>query len=206
MFDLSLSRIVLTLPGILLGLTIHEYSHALSAYYMGDNTAKYYGRLSLNPLKHIDPVGFLMLLFAGFGWAKPVPINPDNFKNRKLGYFIVSVCGPLSNFIFAIVLAFILGFQITLGNNRIIEQIIFFAININIVLGVFNLFPIPPLDGSKMLLLVLPESMERNYYKIQRYSHVLLFILLYLGVISKVLFPIVRFILNYVLRILTLFF
>ncbi|QUH26582.1 site-2 protease family protein [Serpentinicella alkaliphila] len=206
MFNFSLARIVLTLPGILLGLTIHEYSHALSAYYMGDDTAKYYGRLSLNPIKHIDPIGFLMLLFAGFGWAKPVPVNPNNFKNRKLGYFLVSISGPLSNFILAILLTFILGLQITMQNNKTVEQIIFFGIYINLVLGVFNLFPIPPLDGSKLLLLILPDTMEHKYYSIQKYSYALLFLLLYFGVISKVLFPIVQFILNYVLQILIFFF
>ena len=206
MFNFNLARIVLTLPGILLGLTIHEYSHALSAYYMGDDTAKYYGRLSLNPIKHIDPIGFLMLLFAGFGWAKPVPVNPNNFKNRKLGYFLVSISGPFSNFILAILLTFILGLQITMQNNKTVEQIIFFGIYINLVLGVFNLFPIPPLDGSKLLLLILPDSMEHKYYSIQKYSYALLFLLLYFGVISKVLFPIVQFILNYVLQILIFFF
>lgn len=206
MFNFSLERIFLTLPGILLGLTVHEYSHALSAYYLGDDTAKSYGRLSLNPIKHIDPIGFLMLLFAGFGWAKPVPINPNKFKNRKLGYFIVSICGPLSNFILATILTVLLGFQIVLINNEILERIIFFAIYINLVLGIFNLFPIPPLDGSKMLLLILPDNMEMIYQKLERYSYIVLLLLLYFGVIGKVLFPLVQFALNYILRILVLFF
>lgn len=200
------SRIVLTLPGILLGLTVHEFSHALSALYMGDDTAKHYGRLTLNPLKHIDPIGFLMLLFAGFGWAKPVPVNPNNFKHRKLGCFLVSISGPLSNFLLVIVLAVVLGFQLTFMNNRLMNLIIIFAIQINIVLGLFNLFPIPPLDGSKMLLLILPDSMEGFIYKMEKYSYIILFILLYLGVIGNILFPMVEFIFENVLRILSLFF
>ncbi|MDR5658165.1 site-2 protease family protein [Serpentinicella sp. ANB-PHB4] len=202
---MNINRIIYILPGILLALTVHEYSHGLSAYYLGDHTAKKYGRLSLNPIKHIDPFGFFMLFIFGFGWAKPVPVNPNNFKRRKLGYFIVSISGPLSNFILAIVLTIILGVQTNFLVNPYLNQILLSAVYINVILGVFNLFPIPPLDGSKILMLLLPSKMENLFYKLERYSFIFLILLLYLGVIEKVLFPIVDFLVYSILNLTVLF-
>ncbi|SES70227.1 Zn-dependent protease (includes SpoIVFB) [Natronincola peptidivorans] len=193
MFNLDFNTIIYTLPGILIGLTVHEFSHAYSAYLLGDSTAKHQGRLTLNPISHIDIAGFLMLIFFRFGWAKPVPINPNNFSNRKMGYFLVSIAGPLSNVLLAILLTLFLGVTIKLQLSSFIYNIVYFAIFINLVLAIFNLFPIPPLDGSKILLALLPESFEYKYYQLQKYSYILLFALLYFGVIGKVLFPLVSF-------------
>ncbi|AOY77094.1 site-2 protease family protein [Clostridium formicaceticum] len=199
MFSLDIVTILLTLPGILLALTIHEFSHAYSAYLLGDDTAKYYGRLTLNPLAHIDLVGFLMLIFFRFGWAKPVPINPKNFSDRRKGYFLVSIAGPLSNIVLAILSTFFFALAIRLALSEFIHTMLYFSIFINLVLAVFNLFPIPPLDGSKILLSILPSSFEETYYRLQKYTYILLFLLVYFRVINRVLFPIVQYLLNLLL-------
>ncbi|QUH20723.1 site-2 protease family protein [Alkaliphilus sp. B6464] len=196
MFSFDLSRILLNLPIILIAITLHEFAHAYSAFLLGDPTAKHYGRLTLNPISHIDITGFLLLAFSGFGWAKPVPINPNNFKNRKLGYFIVSIAGPISNILLAIIFTILLGIQIRFIDSVIINNIISYGIIINIVLAIFNLFPIPPLDGSKLLLILLPSRFEEKYYHIQKYSYIFLFILIYFRAIDKVLYPIVDYLLG----------
>ncbi|AKL95328.1 Zn-dependent protease [Clostridium aceticum] len=199
--DLDITAILLTLPGILVALTVHEFSHAYSAYLLGDDTAKQYGRLTLNPLSHIDLMGFIMLVIFRFGWAKPVPINPNNFSSRKLGYFLVSIAGPLSNILLAILstLCFALALRLQLG--EFVYTMLYSSIFINLVLAIFNLFPIPPLDGSKILLSVLPSSFEKTYYKLQKYTYILLFLLVYLRVINRVLFPMVYYALNVLLRL-----
>ncbi len=192
MFSLDPTRIIMLLPGILLGLTVHEFSHGYVAYLLGDNTAKNNGRLTLNPVAHIDPIGFLMLIFAGFGWAKPVPINPYFFTDRRRGTFLVSIAGPASNIVMAIVLTTLLGlFMRTIGVGFAVQQVVMSAIFINLVLAVFNLFPIPPLDGSKILMSLFPSRFEETFYQLEKYSVILLILLLVLGVIRNVLFPIV---------------
>lgn len=149
--NFGLSSLLYSLPGIVLALTIHEYSHAMAAYAMGDNTAKQYGRLTLNPIAHMDPLGFLCLIVTRrFGWAKPVPVNDMNFKNRKKGMLLVSLAGPMSNFITALVIAIIYAvFYKSIG--EMIRTMLQIAYIINLSIGVFNLIPIPPLDGSKYL-------------------------------------------------------
>lgn len=146
---------------IVYALTIHEFAHALAANYLGDSTAKYSGRLSLNPLVHMEFFGTLMLLFAGFGWGKPVPVNPYSLKWQKWGTAVVSLAGPVSNFIS--VFLFILMFKGLAGFlplDNLLFVFLSYLILINTILGVFNLIPIPPLDGSKVLFAVLPDSME----------------------------------------------
>lgn len=148
---------------VIYALTIHEFSHALAANYLGDNTAKYSGRLSLNPIAHLDLWGTLMLIFAGFGWGKPVPVNIHNLKWRKWGEAFVSMAGPLSNFISVVLFVFI--FKLTaphLAADNLLLIFISYLVIVNLVLGVFNLIPIPPLDGSKVLFTIIPE----------RYDHV----------------------------------
>lgn len=136
-------------------ISIHESAHAWVAWRLGDPTAKNAGRISLNPLVHLDLVGTLFLLLAGFGWGKPVPVNPSNFKNPKLDEFKVALAGPISNFIFAAILAIIVRF-IPLGN--IVNEIFLATIQFNIILMFFNLLPVPPLDGSSILQIILPEE------------------------------------------------
>ena len=142
-------------------LTIHEFSHALVATYLGDNTAKFSGRLNLNPLSHMEFFGTLMLLFAGFGWGKPVPVNPYNLKWRRWGMAMVSLAGPASNFIS---LAIFAGIVNVLSNfvpaGSLVFDFLFYLIFINFILGIFNLIPIPPLDGSKVLFAILPSHMD----------------------------------------------
>jgi Zn-dependent protease len=156
---------IVTLLGIIYALTIHEFFHAFAATFLGDNTAKDLGRLSLNPLVHLDFIGFLMLLFIGFGWGKPVPFNPDNLKNQKWGSAIIAFAGPLSNIISSFIFLGTLKYLIPSLNLLLSDLLIYFLNNlilINIILAIFNLIPIPPLDGSKILFAVLPDQFE-NY-------------------------------------------
>jgi len=199
MFNFDLARMIYVLPGILLALTIHEFSHGYVAYLIGDPTAKNSGRLTLNPIAHIDPLGFLMLMFAGFGWAKPVPVNPYLFDiDRRKGTLLVSLAGPASNIIMAILLTllFALFLRFTNSFNSVVQQLFVSAISINLVLAVFNLFPIPPLDGSKIVMSLFPSRFEQTFHELERYSFILLMALLFLGVIRRILFPIVNVLFN----------
>ena len=197
MFSLDPTRILMLLPGILLGLTVHEFSHGYVAYLLGDNTAKNNGRLTLNPVAHIDPIGFMMLIFAGFGWAKPVPINPYFFTDRRRGTFLVSIAGPASNIAMAVLLTTLLGLVMrNIGIGFAMQQVVLSAISINLVLAVFNLFPIPPLDGSKIVMSLFPSRFEETFHRIEQYSVIILILLLVFGVIRNVLFPIVGALFN----------
>ncbi len=199
MFNFDLARMIYVLPGILLALTVHEFSHGYVAYMIGDSTAKNQGRLTLNPIAHIDPLGFLMLMFAGFGWAKPVPVNPYLFDiDRRKGTLMVSLAGPVSNIIMAILLTLLFGLflRFTGNNNSVVQQLFVSSISINLVLAVFNLFPIPPLDGSKIVMSLFPSRFEQTFHELERYSFIILIALLFFGVISRILFPIVNVLFN----------
>ena len=153
------------LPGILLGLTVHEYSHAFCAWKLGDNTARDLGRLTLNPIKHIDIIGFIFIIIAGFGWAKPVQFNPANLKRPRLDKALIAAAGPLSNFVLGIILVFSMrGFTFLFYNGYIspdsvaaehVYYILFYGATINFGLFIFNLLPIPPLDGSHIVFSTL---------------------------------------------------
>lgn len=179
---------------VLLAISVHEMCHGYAAYLLGDKTAKAMGRLSLNPLRHLDPVGALCLLFFGFGWAKPVMVNPRYFKNPKRGMVLTSLAGPVSNFVLAF-LALLIFKLLTLTRllysaHFAVELIVYFlssVIWLNIGLGVFNLLPIPPLDGSKIFLPLLPS---RLFYDIMRYEHlgwIVLLVALGLGVLDPII-------------------
>lgn len=183
--------ILYSLPGIFIGFSFHEFAHALAANRLGDDTAKAQGRLTLDPTSHIDPMGFIMLVLFRFGWAKPVPVNPLNFKNRKIGMILVSLAGPIMNFAIAFVSLLLYGL-ITYNlkyDNAIIENILYITYLINLNLGVFNLIPLPPLDGSKILAGLLPVKYEYSFYKYEQYSQVLLLILIFTNSIHIVLDP-----------------
>lgn len=164
LLNLSAFEIIAWIVGFLIALSAHEAAHAAAAAYLGDPTAKFMGRISLNPLRHLDPAGTIFLLFMGFGWGKPVPINPGNFANPRTGEILTSLAGPLANFTVALTLALPYNFLTEPGSSAFffIQTMMF----VNIVLMVFNLLPIPPLDGGGALTAFLPpkygEPLRKN--------------------------------------------
>ena len=198
---MQLIALLLTLPGVIIAITFHEFAHAYAAYKLGDDTPMRQGRVTLNPLSHIDPVGFFMLIVAHFGWGKPVEINPRNF-NRKMSMSaqeaIVALAGPLMNIVIAFVLTIILFAISTFAASFVLTTPGYFvwlaiqlAINVNIGLGVFNLIPIPPLDGSKILMHFLPYN-ARNWVAEHRNIFYMVFLLLWItNLVSYIISPVI---------------
>ena len=169
---------------LLIAFPIHECAHALVAKWLGDDTAEKQGRITLNPLKHLDLFGTILMLFAGFGWANPVPINPNNFKKRKLGMSLSSLAGPVSNLILAYIAIILSKILLYTETSEELSIICINAMLINVGLAVFNLIPVPPLDGSRILLLILPEKL---YFKVMKYENVIfiiLFAVIWLGLLD----------------------
>jgi len=199
MISLIISNLILIIV-FFLAIAIHEYSHGWVAYKLGDPTAKYAGRLSLNPLAHIDPVGTLilplLLRIMGspivFGWAKPVPINPRNLRNPKRDMIWVGLAGPLANFICAIALSLVLKIRMPLGLYQIFEL----GILINVVFAIFNLIPVPPLDGSRILVGLLPHKYAFQYSKIEPYGFLVIIALLLMGLFDKIVLPVIKILTN----------
>ena len=187
----SMLDMVLRLAAVLLCLTVHETCHGLAAYALGDPTARQAHRLSLNPLRHIDWFGLLMMFAAGFGWAKPVPVNPNYFKKPKQGMALTALAGPVSNFLLALltllaarIFCDVAAYSET--NQRILDFLLMVAV-LSIGLGLFNLVPIPPLDGSKVLFAVLPDRAYDWLMRNERYGMLLLFALVFFDVGSNAL-------------------
>jgi len=230
----ALITILLVLPVIAIALTVHEYSHGYTAYKCGDGTAKAFGRLTFNPIKHIDPLGFISMLIAYIGWAKPVPVNMRNLRYPKRDIALVSIAGPASNIILAFISAFIFtilcgvfyrsvggdfskAIEISKEHGRVfssedymvyiirnsggafaetqfrILQLFSLSINMNIGLAIFNLIPLPPLDGSKILSVALPQRLSMKYLQTERYASFVilgLIALSWMGGLEYLLYPI----------------
>lgn len=199
-----ITELILLAPPLLLALTCHEFAHGYVAYQLGDPTAKSLGRLSLNPLKHLDPIGTIAFFFIKFGWAKPVPVNPQYFKDPKRDMLWVALAGPATNLILAVTSAalakglWLLASQLpysTMAEAILVplNGMLIASVWINLVLCIFNFLPIPPLDGSRILMGLLPNRMAASYMKIERYGFVLVLVLAFSGVLSKVILPVISF-------------
>ncbi len=151
---------VVWVAAILISLSVHEFAHALMSTKLGDSTARNLGRLTMNPLAHIDPLGFMALILVGFGWGRPVPFNPANLKSERFGPGLVGVAGPFSNLVMAVASMIVLKLIVTftsLASNNLLVMFLFLLVNLNLILMVFNLIPLPPLDGSKLFFAFLPR-------------------------------------------------
>jgi Zn-dependent protease len=193
MGNFDLVRALKFLPGIIIGLTVHEYCHALVAHMCGDSTSKEQGRVTLNPLKHIDPLGFIMLIFVGFGWAKPVQFNEQNLRNPKLDVIKIALAGPLSNAVIAMVLSVIFSLLSSSSSVQaglawpVLSEVFLYGIYINWGLFIFNLIPLPPLDGSHLLLHSL-KKYPALYNGLYKYGSLLLFALIIGSFLTKINF------------------
>jgi len=178
--------LIILLPILIFSLCFHEFSHGYIAYRLGDHTAARNGRLTLNPLAHLDPIGSLMILFVGFGWAKPVPVNPINFTNPRVDMMKVAFAGPASNIILAFSGGIIMRFVNIFGfmQNEIFIQILYFFILINISLAVFNMIPVAPLDGSQIFGNMISKSNPELAWKMQLYGPKILMGLILIGIVT----------------------
>jgi len=208
--------LLLTLPGVIIAITFHEFAHAYAAFKLGDDTAKVQGRLNLNPLSHIDPVGFMLLIVAHVGWGKPVQINPRNFDRKysaSAGEAIVSVAGPLMNFVLAIVftviycvlLKFASGMLLT-NIGLVIIGIIQSTILVNVGLGVFNLIPLPPLDGSKIFRNFMSYNVKAWFDRNETIFYTVFVLLWISGLAGELISPIISFIAGGIMKVIGLLF
>ena len=205
------SNFLLYLPGLLIALTVHEFAHGYISYRFGDPTPKMQGRLSLNPVHHIDPIGFIMMVFFRFGWCKPVQINPYYFKDKRQGMLWVALAGPLANFLFALATAVLFGLlsfvlPSSLYFSPIFIQVLVGILLYNINLGLFNLIPIAPLDGSKVLEGLLPPALAYQYQIwMNQYGMLVLLAVMFTGVYRTLIAPLAGVMLNLMLSIIQAF-
>ena len=210
--------LILSVPAVLIAITVHECGHAIAAYKLGDDTAYRQGRISLNPLDHIDPLGLAMLLFAHIGWGKPVQVDPRNY-NRNISVekadAIVSFAGPLMNFITALIFALIYcaifkfagaEFIFSKIGSSIIIPIVIYVITLNIGLGVFNLIPLPPLDGSKIIMPLLPYN-AKNWFRNNEYIFYIIFVVIWItGIAGAIISPAISWISSGIMSLVQLMF
>ena len=201
----ALLLLVLSIPGVIIAMTFHEFAHAWMADRLGDDTPRRQGRLSLNPFKHMEPIGMLMLLFAGFGWGRPVQINPNNFNRTitlRKGNALVALAGPVINLILAVIFSIIYALILAFGGTdfmvsqtgEIITTIIVYTISMNVGLGVFNLIPLPPLDGSKVLVAILPPNARNWFESHERILYIVFIIIWITPIASLIISPVIRLI------------
>lgn len=199
-----ITELIILAPPLLFALTFHEFAHGFVAYRLGDPTAKDAGRLTLNPLKHLDPLGTIAFFFIKFGWAKPVPVNPNYFQNPKKDMLWVALAGPVTNLILAVVSAMLTRgiwmLATALPYSAAAEAILvplnsmlIASVWINLVLCIFNFLPIPPLDGSRILMGLLPNNLALSYMRIERFGFIIILVLAFSGILSKVIVPIISF-------------
>ena len=199
---------VLIIPGILIGLTVHEFAHAFVAYKLGDNTPKYQKRVTLNPIRHVDPIGLIALFFIGFGWGKPVEVNSLNFKNTRRDNFLTDIAGIVTNiiiaFIFTGVIKVLLEYNMSMfatETGYTILYILIYVVQINLVLAIFNLLPVPPLDGFGIVTEIFDLRRYSWYYKLYNFGFPILMVLIILGITDRVLFPALNFMMNFMFGI-----
>ena len=198
MFDLNPLQILAGLPGLVIAMVVHEYAHARVAVALGDFTPRLMGRLTLNPMAHIDPIGLLMLFLVRFGWAKPVIINPNNFKQPRRDDVLVSLAGPGANLVTAFVALLVMvcfikfGVEMSTGVRTVFSMIMIYNINF----AIFNMIPIPPLDGSHVLRQLLPWEMARKLDGLERYSFLILIAIMMTPVLGWIFVPMQRMILG----------
>ena len=206
-------NLLLTVPGVLIAITFHEFAHAWTAVKLGDDTPKRQGRLSLNPFSHMDPVGIILLIVAGFGWGKPVEIDPRNFNGKyslSKAEAIVAAAGPIMNFILAFVFMIIYYALFAATNalaglsimwQNVINYIILYTISINIGLGVFNLIPLPPLDGSKVIMPFLPAKAKSFFIEREQIFYIVFVILWITGLAGYIISPAITFIYKWIINL-----
>jgi Zn-dependent protease len=186
---------------LLYSIIAHEVAHGWVAHLFGDDTALRYGRLTLNPLSHLDPIGALLLFLVGFGWAKPVPVDYYALKRTRLAFFSVALAGCAANILIAIIALFLLQFKY-INSNLVLSAVLPIVVNINIILGSFNLIPIPPLDGSKILMSFLPQDAQESLARIEPYGFFILVALLFTGLLN----PLIAFMQNLIYGLISLLF
>ena len=201
---------LIILPGIVIGLSMHEFAHAFVAYKLGDNTPKLQGRVTINPLAHVDWMGLAALILCGFGWGKPVQINPYNFRNRRRDELFVALAGVVMNLLLAILFTVVLKVVLSaLGTyalaskmGQVVWYIIIYTIQINLVLMIFNLIPIPPLDGFNIIAQIFNFGQTETYWRIYQYGSWILIAVIVFGVASMIISPCVNGLMNIVWAIL----
>lgn len=193
------------LPALLISLSIHEFAHSFIAYKLGDKSQKALGRMTLNPLAHIDLWGFVCIALFGFGWGKPVIVDDRNFKNRSRDNMLVALAGPMSNILLSIVFTIILKILMITGvvdlavsttSGNLLTNMLVLSIQFNVIFGIFNMLPIPPFDGSKVLFYFLPGKYKEIMYVLERYSFIIILILVFTNISSYIISPMVSGILK----------